>query len=63
MTTQTITVGSKVFVHLAEHCDEPTSLGWGTVEFAFPGGHTFTVRFPELRSEVVARYKIKEVAR
>jgi hypothetical protein len=57
----TIAVGSRVFVHLAEHCDEPASLGWGTVEHVFPGGHAFTVAFPDLRSEVVARYEIKEV--
>jgi|HubBroStandDraft_3_1064219.scaffolds.fasta_scaffold301246_2 hypothetical protein len=57
----TIAVGSRVFVHLAEHCGEPASLGWGTVEHAFPGGHAFTVAFPNLRSEVVARYEIKEV--
>lgn len=57
----TIAVGSRVFVHLAEHCDEPSSLGWGTVEHVFPGSHAFTVAFPDLRSEVVARYEIKEV--
>jgi hypothetical protein len=57
----TIAVGSRVFVHLAEHCGEPASLGWGTVEHSFPGGRAFTVGFPNLRSEVVARYEIKEV--
>jgi hypothetical protein len=53
--------GSPVRVHLAEHCDEPESLGWGVVDHVFPGALAFTVRFDNLRTEVVALYEIKEV--
>jgi hypothetical protein len=31
------------------------------VAYAFPGGHAFTVRFDDMRTEVVARYEVKEV--
>ncbi len=62
MVLRSPTVGSRVRVHLAEHCDEPKSLGWGVVDYVFPGGKAFTVRFDGLRTEVVARYEIKEVA-
>lgn len=82
-----ITVGSRICVRLAEHCDvgeaarrtegpsEPASLGWRVVEHVFsqayrpsvrpkvvPGGHAFTVAFAGLRTEVVARYEVKEVS-
>ena len=56
-----IDVGSRVYVHLAEHCDMPESLDWGIVDHVLPGGHAFTVRFEDLRFEVVTRYEIKEV--
>jgi hypothetical protein len=59
--TLDIRLGSHVRVHLAEHCDEPESLGWGIVDHVYPGEQAFTVRFDHLRTEVVARYEIKEV--
>ena len=58
----TIGIGARLRVHLAAHCDEPVSLGWGLIEHVFPGGQAFTVRFDGLRTEVMARYEIKEVA-
>jgi len=57
------TVGSRVRVRLAVHCGEPGPLDAGVVEHVFPGGQAFTVVFEGLRSEVVALYEIKEVAR
>jgi len=56
-----IDVGSRVRVHLAEHCDEPDAWEWGVVDHVYPGARAFTVKFDELRTEVVARYEIKEV--
>jgi hypothetical protein len=52
-----------VRVRLAVHCGEPGPLDAGVVEHVFPGGQAFTVVFEGLRSEVVALYEIKEVAR
>lgn len=54
-------IGYRVQVHLAEHCGEPASLGWGVVDYVFPGGRAFTVRFDALRTEVVSLYEIKKV--
>jgi hypothetical protein len=57
-----IFLGSRVRVHLAVHCDEPEAWEWGIVDFVYPGGDAFTVKFNGLRTEVVARYEIKEVS-
>lgn len=54
-------IGARVRVHLAEHCTDPEMFAFGVVDYIFPGGHAFTVRFDGLRTEVVARYEIKEV--
>jgi hypothetical protein len=56
-----IEIGTHVYVHLAEHCNEPSSLGWGLIETIFPGGHAFTVIFDNLRTEVISLYEIKKV--
>lgn len=54
-------LGSRVRVHLAEHCDQPEAFSFGTVDYVFPGEQAFTVKFDELRTEVVSRYEIKDV--
>lgn len=52
-------VGDRVKVHLAEHCDEPEAWSYGVIDFVFPGGKAFTIKFDDLRTEVVAAYEIQ----
>jgi len=59
--TTTPVVGDRVLVHLAEHCGEPGAEEVGVVDYVFPGGRAFTVRFDDLCAEVVALYEVKAV--
>ena len=58
-TAADLKIGDRVPVLLSWHCGDPARLAWGVIEFVFPGAQAFTVRFEDLRSEVVSLHELE----